>query len=191
MTANLVRRARQFFTAHGGRLAKYLTGSVIAGIIAMATVALTFGSALLGSKGAALAGSTTGAIANYFLNRRWTWGRRGRADFRKELVPYWITVVVTAFIAAVVTGAANAVVREITPDRGVRAVTNALAFQAVYGVSFIVKYHIFHRLFHERDPLRWTETRATRTQWSMIAPTSTRTPQRLPARLSARDWTVS
>lgn len=132
---------------HGARMAKYLTGSIVAMLVSTVTFMGTFGPGVLGSKSASLAASATGAIANYFLNRRWTWGRRGRADFQRELVPYWTTVVVTAVVAAGVTGAVNAIVRDITSDRGIRTIANTCAFLATYGVSFLVKYRMFDRLF--------------------------------------------
>src|SRR5205814_7055913 len=96
--------------------------------------------------------SATGAVANYFLNRRWTWQRRGRADFRKELVPYWATVVITALIAAAATGFVNAIVREHTDNRSVRTLVNTVTFLAVYAVSFVVKYVVFDRLFGGGGP---------------------------------------
>jgi putative flippase GtrA len=132
---------------HGLKMLKYLAGSVAATIVSTLTFVLTFGPALLGSRGASLAASATGAVVNYVLNRRWTWQQRGRADFRKELLPYWTTVVVTAVAAALITGLVNSIVRDHSDSRGLRTAVNALTFLGVYGLSFVVKYFIFDRLF--------------------------------------------
>src|SRR5205814_5450973 len=105
----------------------------------------TFGVGLLGSKGASLTASATGALANYFLNRNWTWGRRGRADVRRELIPYWRTVVLSAIVAAAVTGGVNALLRHLHADRPVRTLVNTIAFVGTYGVLFLVKYRLFDR----------------------------------------------
>lgn len=138
-------------------MAKYLTGSVAATAVSAVTFMATFGPGVLGSKGASLTASAAGAVTNYFLNRRWTWGRRGRAHVRRELVPYWTTIAVTAVIAAGVTGVVNAVGRDLTADRGVRTIANTCAFLGTYGALFLVKYRIFDRLFaaahrHDRAP---------------------------------------
>jgi putative flippase GtrA len=146
------RRYHGVLDRHGVRMAKYFTGSVIATVVSVATFAALFGGAVLESKASSLAGSAAGAIVNYFLNRNWTWERRGRADFRRELVPYWGTVVVTAVVAAAAVGAVNAVVAHFTDDRRLRTVANVVTFLGVYGLSFLVKYRLFDRLFRHHAP---------------------------------------
>ena len=141
---------RRFAVEHHIRITKYFVGSVLSGVVSAITFVATFGPGFLGSKGASLTASATGAIAGYFLNRNWTWGRRGRAHFRKEVVPYWTTVVLTAIAAAVVTGTVNAIVRDMTSDRLIRTLINTVAFVGTYGLSFVLKYGLFHRLFGER-----------------------------------------
>lgn len=145
---------RRFAIEHHIRITKYFFGSVLSGIISALTFIAMFGPGFLGSKGASLVASATGAISGYFLNRHWTWGKRGKAHFRKEVVPYWTTVILTAIAAALVTGAVNAYVREQTSDRLIRTIVNTVAFVGTYGVSFVLKYGLFHRLFGDhRDPV--------------------------------------
>ncbi len=144
-------RLRRLIDDHRGRMAKFFTGSVISTVVATGTFVTVFGSGLLGSKGSSLVSSAVAAVVAYFLNRHWTWGRRDRADFRSEMLPYWAMVIGTAIAAALVTGAANNLVRSITPDRGVRTVTNVLAYLGTYGVFFLLKYRVFHALFHQDD----------------------------------------
>jgi putative flippase GtrA len=140
-------RLVQLRAQHALKMLRYLTGSVVATVVSTVTFLVTFGPGLLGSRGASLSASATGAVANYFLNRRWTWQRRGRADVRRELLPYWATVVATALVAAVATGFVNAIVRDHTDNRSVRTLVNTLTFLGVYAVSFVVKYVVFDRLF--------------------------------------------
>jgi len=140
-------RAKAILDAHGIRMAKYLTGSVVAMVVSTVTFMGLFGPGILGSKGASLTASATGAIVNYFMNRRWTWGRTGRGNLRREVAPYWGTVIVTAIAAAGATWGANEFTKMLTPDRAVRTVVNTGVFLAVYGLSFLVKYRIFDRIF--------------------------------------------
>jgi putative flippase GtrA len=86
-----------------------------------------------------------GVFPGYFLNRTWTWGRRGRSDVWREIVPYWTTALLSTAIAAAVTGAVNAACAG--DSRDVRTVINAAAYMVTYGVLFIVKYAVFQRLF--------------------------------------------
>jgi putative flippase GtrA len=125
------------------RFSRYTVGSAICfGVSEVVFVAL-FAPGLLGSKGAAIVASIAGIIPAYFLNRSWTWGRRGRSDFWREVVPYWATALVSTLLAALGTGAANALFAD--EPRGVRTLINAVAYMLVYGVLFVVKYVIFHR----------------------------------------------
>lgn len=132
-------------------MAKFATGSLISTVVATATFVVVFRNGWLGAKGSSLASSAVAAVVAYFLNRHWTWGRRDRADLRSEMLPYWGMVIGTAIAAALVTGAANNLVRSITPDRGIRTVTNALAYLGTYGVFFLLKYRVFHALFHREE----------------------------------------
>jgi putative flippase GtrA len=145
-------RFREAFAGHGTRMAKYFAGSVIATFVSTGTLVALFQLALVGSRAASLSGSAAGAVVNYYLNRSWTWERRGRADFRRELVPYWGTVVVTAVIAAVAVGAVNALVGHLTEDRPIQTAANVVTFLGVYGVSFFVKYRVFDQLFRLHAP---------------------------------------
>ena len=150
MTVQMPARARAVLDRHGIRMAKYLIGSLVAMLVSTVTFMGTFGPGLLGSRGASLTASATGAVVNYFLNRQWAWGRRGRADFRTEVVPYWRTVITTALAAALVTWGVNSLVRDVTPNRGIRTLANTIAFLATYGIAFLFKYRVFDRLFgHE------------------------------------------
>lgn len=151
-------RARRLRAEHGRKMAKYFAGSIAATLVSTGTFMGTFGPGLLGSKSASLAASATGAVTNYFLNRNWTWERRGRASFRRELLPYWATVVTTALVAALVTGGVNAIVRHYSSDRTLRTLINTCAFLAVYGGSFLVKYRLFDRLFAGNREAAATET---------------------------------
>jgi putative flippase GtrA len=38
---------------------------------------------------ATLAGNLVASIPAYQLNRRWTWGKRGKSQIRREIVPFW------------------------------------------------------------------------------------------------------
>jgi putative flippase GtrA len=127
------------------RLSRYTMGSAICfGISELAFIAL-FGSNLLGARGASIVASVIGVFPGYFLNRTWTWGRRGKSDLRREVIPYWTTALLSTALAAVVTGAVNAACSG--DSRGVRTIINAAAYMVTYGVLFVVKFAVFQRLF--------------------------------------------
>jgi putative flippase GtrA len=125
------------------RFSRYTIGSIICfGVSELVFVAL-FAPDLLGARGAAIVASIAGIIPGYFLNRSWTWGRRGRSDFWREVVPYWATALISTLIAALGTGLANALFAD--QPRGIRTIINATAYMVIYGVLFVAKFVIFQR----------------------------------------------
>lgn len=125
------------------RWSRYTIGSVICfGISEIVFVAM-FWPHLLGARGASAIASIAGVIPGYFLNRTWTWGRKGRSDLWREVVPYWTTALVSTATAAIVTGAANTAFAG--EPRGTRTVINAASYMVTYGALFVIKYVIFHK----------------------------------------------
>jgi putative flippase GtrA len=132
------------------RFSRYTAGSAICfGVSELVFIAL-FAPGFLGSKGAAIVASIAGIIPGFFLNRSWTWGRKGKSDFWREVVPYWATALVSTALAALGTGAANDIFAD--EPRGMRTLINAAAYMLVYGVLFIAKYIVFHRWLFAPGP---------------------------------------
>ena len=132
---------------HAERLVRYSLGSVICTAVSAAAFVVFFSTGALGSRSASLAASGIAAIVGYYLNRRWTWGQKHRANWRTELLPYWVTIIVSAVLAALVTGAVNSALRSSGASRGIRTAVDLLAYLGTYGVAFVGKYLLFHRLF--------------------------------------------
>jgi putative flippase GtrA len=131
------------------RLTRYTLGSVICFLVAEVVLVVAFRTGVLGARGASVAGSVAGIVPGYLLNRRWTWSRRDRSDFWREVAPYWITALLSTAIAAAAIGIANAAFAD--QSRGTRTVINAATYCAVYGVLFVVKFVVFDWLFRPRE----------------------------------------
>src|SRR5215475_9836646 len=138
-------------TAFSGKFIRYALGSVVSFGVSEITLIVLFAPHLLGARGASLVASVAGLIPGYFLNRNWAWGKRGRSDLWREVIPYWVTVVVSAVAAAVALGAVNGAVADLS--RSTRTVLNAMTYLAVYGVFFVAKFVLFNRLFKQQQPV--------------------------------------
>ena len=132
-------------SALGTKLTRYALGSVVSFGVSEITLVALFAPHVLGARGSSLVASVAGLIPGYFLNRNWAWGRRGRSHLGREVIPYWLTVVITALVAAVSIGAVNGVVADLS--RPARTAINALTYLAVYGVFFVLKFLLFDWLF--------------------------------------------
>lgn len=126
------------------RMFRYTAGSAICFGVSELVFVLLFAPHLLGARGSSIVASIAGIIPGYFLNRNWTWDRRGRSDFWREVVPYWATAVISTVLAAVVTGAVNDAF--INESRATRTVLNATAYMVTYGFIFVAKFVLFERV---------------------------------------------
>jgi putative flippase GtrA len=76
-------------THNGKRLIRYTSASVITTVISLAAVSAFYGFRIISDAvWATLAGNIVGMVPAYQLNRRWTWGKRGRSHFRNEIAPF-------------------------------------------------------------------------------------------------------
>ena len=92
-----------------------------------------------------------GAVPNYWLNRRWTWQRRGRPSMLREVLPYVAIILATLLLAALVTKGVDAWLRDAEVSGTARTVAVAVAFLGVYVAMFAVRYVLLDRLFRPRD----------------------------------------
>ena len=143
--------------SRGGRafrmiFTRYTIGSVLAAVASEVTLLATYGPGLLSPGTASVLAWGAGAGLNYVLNRRWAWGRRGRASLWCELVPYWAIALVTMAVAAWSTGAAHDLGPRLFDSGGWQTVFVGAAFLAVYGVMFVVKFVLFHYLVFAGGP---------------------------------------
>ena len=122
--------------------ARYSASSVVATVVSQLAFALCywFGTAAIV---ATLVAWISGAVPNYVLNRRWTWGRSG------QKLPYTIIVIGSAVTAALVTSVTDHLVQPID-SHAWKTVLVTGSYFATYAVLFIVKFVLFDRLVFAR-----------------------------------------
>jgi putative flippase GtrA len=129
------------------RVFRFGTNAIVATICSQATFI-----ALYGPLGASTTVSSTlawlaGAIPNYWLNRSWTWRRRGRPSVTRELVPYAAIVLGTLALAIVATGLGEALLEQTTVSPTAQTLLVWAIYFSVYLVMFIFRFLLFDRLF--------------------------------------------
>jgi putative flippase GtrA len=95
------------------------------------------------------------SVPAYYLNRTWTWGKKGRSKVWREVVPFW-TISFTAMVlstAAVGVAAHNA--DRIASGSLARALIVNSANLLTYACIWTARYFIFNRyLFGARTQVR-------------------------------------
>lgn len=139
-------------THQGRKVIRFTSVSVISTIVSNVVLALVFGLKWIPNEvEATLFGNLVATVPSYQLNRTWTWGKRGRSHFRKEIVPFWSMSL--AGIAFSTIGASLARHEDATHHwshlvkTGVVSGANLMSFV----VFWFLKMWVFNRIFHVND----------------------------------------
>ena len=103
------------------------------------------------ARSAAVASAVTGGIPSYYLNRRWTWAKRGKSHVWREIVPFWVVAFLSLALSIVVADIAEHQAKELSDSRMVQGVIVNAAFIATFGVLWIGKFLLLNGLFVTRD----------------------------------------
>jgi len=99
---------------------------------------------------ASLVAFVAGAIPNFVVNWKWTWGRSGRPALVRELLPYVAIVVGGGLAATALTTLTDHVLAPLITDRGARTITLDIAYLSSYAILFVVKFALLDRVFGRR-----------------------------------------
>lgn len=130
-----------------GKVLRYGASSVVATVCSEVTFLLLYGVANTSTTVASLLAWLAGAGPNYWMNRSWAWGRRGRPSLRREVLPYLAIILVTLGLAVVATGAASSALHSTQVSDLARTVLVGGVFLLVYVVVFILRFLLLDRLF--------------------------------------------
>ncbi len=142
---------------------RYAAGSVVATVCSEAAFLLVYGVIHATPAVASGVGWLAGAVPNYWLNRTWTWRRRGKPSLTGELLPYVAIVLGTLLLATIATSAVDSALTGDQVAQGVRVGLVGGTFLAVYGVVFLLRFFLLDQLF------RHAQARSAR---GSVAPTS-------------------
>ncbi|MEY7971584.1 GtrA family protein [Saccharomonospora xinjiangensis] len=87
-----------------------------------------------------------GAIPNFFLARRWAWGRRGTPPVRSELLPYFVVIGLAGVASVGLTTFAGWLTEPLNLSGFVRIVVLDAVFLGSYAVVFVMKFALLDRL---------------------------------------------
>ena len=78
-------------TPEGRKLVRYVLVSVVSALFAFTVLTVVYGLLQLWTEVPSVVFSNIVAtFFNYYLNRRWVWGKLGRSNLLKEIIPFWI-----------------------------------------------------------------------------------------------------
>ncbi|MBK1785412.1 GtrA family protein [Prauserella cavernicola] len=94
-----------------------------------------------------------GAIPNYFVARRWAWGRKGKPDFKRELLPYLAVIGLGAVASVGLTTVAGMITEPLEISGLARILVLDAAFLSSYAIVFVFKFALLDRLVYRRGSI--------------------------------------
>jgi putative flippase GtrA len=129
------------------KLLKFGASSVVAVICSETVFLLLYGPAGTSSTVASVCAWIAGAVPNYWINRVWTFGRRGRPSLARELVPYAAIVFGTLGLAIGATAVGDTLLRDAGTSDATRTFLVGGIYLGVYAVMFFVRFFLFDRMY--------------------------------------------
>jgi putative flippase GtrA len=99
---------------------------------------------------ASLVAFVAGAVPNYLISRKWAWGRSGKPDVRRELVPYLVVIVASGLAAVGLTTVTDWLITPLTLPHVLWVALLDLAYISSYVALFVIKFTLLDRLVFGR-----------------------------------------
>jgi putative flippase GtrA len=141
---------RAWSKSHEGRkIIRYTLVSASSTVISFAAIAFFYGLKIIPSViWSTLAGNLVASVPAYQLNRRWTWGKRGKSQLRREVVPFWTLTFMGIGVSQLGALVARHEVRTHQWSHLLNTGLVAFANVASFAIFWVLKLIVFNRIFH-------------------------------------------
>lgn len=135
------------------RKLRYALSSAATVVVGQAVLAMAFGGLRWSAGAANLCSFGVAAGASYQLNRAWVWGRTGRSDLWREVVPFWAVAAVGLLASSVGVSVAEDRTEGLTMSHGARTAWVMGGSLASVGLVWVLKFFVLNRfVFDSGDP---------------------------------------
>ena len=130
----------------GQKLVKYSVASIVAVVISEICLVVFNGVIGMSAWVSSSLATAIAAFPNYYMNRKWAWGKHGRSHVWKEVVPFWGL----AFLGWAFSTFSVYLTENYAKDHNfshILATTLvAVVYVAAFGVLWVAKFVIFNKL---------------------------------------------
>lgn len=141
-------------TPHFTRLWKYASVSIISTLVTQVVLFLTYSVWKVGTAMESnVIATIVASVPAYYLNRSWTWGKSGRSNVWREVVPFWAISFVGLVLSTIAVGVAAHNADRITSSELGRELIVNFANLFTYGCIWVGRYFIFNRFLFGDAPV--------------------------------------
>jgi putative flippase GtrA len=136
-------------THQGRKLIRFTSVSLIATATSQLGILMFYGVFhIWGVVGSTIAANLMATIPSYYLNRTWTWGKKGRSHLVKEIIPFWTMSLLGITVSYFGARLAKHVVNQYNFPHAVDTLIVMFANFLSFGIFWILKLMLFNRIFH-------------------------------------------
>jgi putative flippase GtrA len=140
-------------THEGRKIIRFTSVSAISTVVSNTTIIIVYGLKIIkGEVYATVFGNLVATLPSYYLNRTWTWGKKGKSHIRREIVPFW-SMSLLGISFSMVGGAYAGKLVAGHPDWPHLVATLIVAFAnlASFGIFWVLKLKVFNRIFRVNE----------------------------------------
>ncbi len=87
------------------------------------------------------------AIPAYYMSRAWVWGKRGKSELKREVLPFWIFVGIGLVLSTFLVAGVNTWWKGAHSTEMPNIITNLLNIGA-FGILWVIRFFWMDRAFH-------------------------------------------
>ncbi len=138
-------------TERGRIWLRYAAASMITVVVGQAVLGVGFGILGWSARWANVVAFAVAGALSYQLNRAWAWGKPGRSDLFREIVPFWVVATAGLALSTWAVGAAEELSSSLTRVRSVQTALVMVASLLATGILWLAKFVIFDQLLFGPD----------------------------------------
>ena len=100
---------------------------------------------------ATLAGNVVATFPSYYLNRTWTWAKRGKSHLRKEIIPFWTMSLLGIGFSTILAFVARHVVQTHHWHHLVNTLIVVIVNLVSFAIFWVLKLKVFNRIFRVNE----------------------------------------
>lgn len=96
----------------------------------------------LGATSANVLAVSLSAFPAYYMNRRWVWGRTGKHDLKREIIPFWGFALLGLIVSTVAVTVATSVFDVPVDPQDWKKFVPSIASLSAFGVLWVIKFFV-------------------------------------------------
>jgi putative flippase GtrA len=125
--------------------------SVVSTFVCLTTLAVATAGLGIAAWSANVVATAIATVPSYHLNRRWTWGKRGASNVRREVLPFWVLAFAGLALSTLAVGVADAWAAGAHLSAPLRTVTVLVAHLSGFGLLWVAQFVLLDRVLFARS----------------------------------------